>query len=75
MNPFQKELDCALHLAEAAGKLILEKRTVALANVTQKSGNEGPVTEADGGRCPDKQRTATTFRQRCIGDRRDLVHR
>ena len=47
MNPFQKELDCALHLAEAAGKLILEKRSVALANVTQKSGNEGPVTEAD----------------------------
>ena len=47
MNPLQKELDCALRLAEAAGKLILEKRGVALANVTQKSNDQGPVTEAD----------------------------
>ena len=47
MNPFHQELNCALRLAEAAGSLILEKRNVALANVTQKSNGQGPVTEAD----------------------------
>ena len=47
MNDLKQELDCALELAEAAGALILEKRPTALKNVREKSGNEGPVTEAD----------------------------
>ena len=47
MTGYNQELTVALQLAEAAGLLILEKRSAALKNITEKDNNEGPVTEAD----------------------------